>query len=275
MDLGLKNQTVLVTGGSGGIGQAICRQLHAEHANVVIHYHSNQTRAAQLAEEFGDKSSMLVAADLTDEVAVARAFERASQKFGGIDVLVANAGVWPADDVPVCEMSLPQWQSTLDTNLTSVFLCCRQFLRQAAHHCLQAPAIVMIGSTAGVFGEAGHADYAATKSALIHGLTLSLKNEMAHIAPRGRVNTVSPGWVMTPMARKFTADEKSIKRALATIALRKVAAPEDIAHAVLFLASSKVAGHITGQALTVSGGMEGRQLYGEQELDVGQALPPT
>ena len=266
MDLGLTQKTVFVTGASGGIGQAICRQFFAEGANIVVHYRSNQTAAEQLVAEFGQDRSLAVGAELSDEDAVARAFDEASQTFGPLHILVANAGVWPPEHVPVHQMTVDRWQSTMDHNLKSVFLSCRQFIRQVATHDIVDPAIVMTGSTAGVFGEAGHADYAATKSALIGGLTLTLKNELVQVARHGRVNTVSPGWVLTPMAQKFADDGKAIQRALSTIALRKVAAPEDIANAVLFLSSSRVAGHITGQALTVSGGMEGRRLYENHEL---------
>lgn len=275
MDLGFTNKTAFITGASGGIGQAIARQFVAENANVVVHYNSNQDSAEQLVGEFGEDRSLAVPANLRDEAAVASAFAKAIDKFGALDILIANAGVWPPDHVPVHEMTVDQWQTTMDNNLKSVFLSCRQFIQQVRVSQIEDPAIVMIGSTAGIFGEAGHGDYAATKSALIHGLTLTLKNEIVEVAPRGRVNTISPGWVVTPMARKFTDNGQSIKRALSTIALRKVAAPEDIANAVLFLSSTKVAGHITGQALTVSGGMEGRRLYTDDELDLAQALPRT
>lgn len=240
---------------------------------MIVHFHRNQSSADALVAELGPDRSIAVGADLTDERAVASAFDAATGKFGGVEMLIANAGVWPETHVPLHEMSVEQWQSTMDTNLKSVFLCCRKFIQQIVSSRVADPSIVMIGSTAGVYGEAGHADYAATKSALISGLTLTLKNEIAQVARFGRVNTVSPGWVVTPMARKFTGNAASIKQALSTIAMRKVASPEDIANAVLFLSSSAVAGHITGQALTVSGGMEGRRLYNDDDLDLQEAIP--
>ncbi len=260
MDLGFQNRTVFISGASGGIGQAIARQFRAEGANVIVHYFRNEASANTLVAELGSEHAMAVRADLTSETDVRDAFQQVADRFGDLQMLVANAGVWPEEHVPVHEMSAQQWQSTMDTNLKSVFLCCRQFIKQVVANGIDDPSIVMIGSTAGVFGEAGHGDYAATKSALIHGLTLTLKNELAQVSRLGRVNTVSPGWVVTPMARSFTADEAAIERALSTVALRKVAAPEDIANAVSFLSSTLVAGHITGQAITVSGGMEGRRL---------------
>lgn len=273
MDLQLSGKTAWVTGASGGIGSSIARHLVAEGANVGIHFRSNEKAALDLVNELGDSRSIAVGGDLSDETQVESSFDQLIQKFGQVDILIANAGVWPPETVPIHEMTVSQWEATMDNNLKSVFLCSRQFIQQAIAQGLEDPAIVMIGSTAGLFGEAGHGDYAASKAALISGLNLTLKNELARVAPRGRVNVVNPGWVVTPMAKKFTADGESIKNALSTIALRKVASPEDIVHSVLFLASNRVAGHITGQALTVSGGMEGRKLYAEDELDLGRAMP--
>ena len=126
----------------------------------------------------------------------------------------------------------------------------------------------MIGSTAGHFGEAGHADYAASKSGLMHGLLASLKNEIPRIARLGRINAVCPGWTLTPMAEKFSANSESMVRALQTIPLRKFAKPEDVASAIVFLSSNKLAGHISGQTLFVSGGMEGRVLYRPDEIEL-------
>jgi len=272
MELGFGNRTAIITGASGGIGQAIARQFVAEGANVVVHCHRNRKSADAMVSELGTERAVAHAADLTDEAEVAGLFQAAVERFGSLHMLVANAGVWPESHVPIHEMSVQQWQSTMDTNLKSVFLCCRFFIQQVAKHDIVDPSIVMIGSTAGIYGEAGHGDYAATKSALISGLTRTLKNEIVQVARLGRVNTVSPGWVMTPMAKKFAADPSAVKKALSTIALRKVASPEDISNAVAFLSSSAVAGHITGQALTVSGGMEGRRLYDDDEL-AETALP--
>ena len=117
--------------------------------------------------------------------------------------------------------------------------------------------LVLVGSTAGLFGEAGHADYAAAKSAIAHGLLLSLKNEVVRIAPRARVNAVCPGWTESPMTRG-SLDEETLRRVTRTMALEKVAQPEDVAAQVVVLASDVLSGHVTGQVVTVAGGMEGR-----------------
>lgn len=273
MDLGFANKTVLVTGASGGIGQSLARRFVQEGAQVVLHYRTNESSASQLEQELGAERTVRVQADLGDPDQVNRAFDQAIARFGKLDMLVANAGVWPPVSVPLHEMSLQQWQATMDNNLKSVFLCCRRFINEVRNAAIEDPSVVLIGSTAGLFGEAGHADYAASKSALIHGLTLTLKNELVQVARRGRVNTVSPGWVLTPMAQKFADDPAAIRRALATIAMKKVAAPDDIANAVLFLSSSRVAGHITGQNLTVSGGMEGRLLHSAEDPESAEPGP--
>lgn len=266
MDSGLTNRVVLVTGASGGIGGTIVMQFLGEGARVIGHYHSGRGRAEQAFQDV--KANLcLLGADLTKETEVAQLFAESERAVGPIEILVANAGYWPPDDVPLHTMSLDQWNKTLAIDLTSSFLCMREFLRGVVKHRLKDPAAVLIGSTAGIFGEAGHADYATAKAGLIYGFAKSLKNEICRIAPRGRVNVVAPGWTVTPMVDRFTANPEGVRRTLQTIPLRKVGRPADVAAAVVYLASSKLAGHVSGQILTVSGGMEGRVLYRPEEID--------
>ena len=243
---------MLVTGGSGGIGAACVRLFAAEGAEVVVHYHRGRDRAEALATELG---SPTVAADLTNEAEADRLFEEA----GELDVCAAVAGVWPRDDAPVWELSLERWHDTLNANLTATFLTARGFLRGISER--GHGSLVLVGSTAGLFGEAGHADYAAAKSAIVYGLLLSLKNEIVRIAPRGRVNAVCPGWTQSPMTRTTLDDPALVERATRTMALRKVARPEDVAAQVVALASDQISGHVTGQVITVAGGMEGRVVH--------------
>lgn len=259
MDAGIAGQRFVVTGASGGIGGAISRALHREGAGVVIHYHRNRAAASRLADELGPPS-LCAGADLTRESEVHELFAAACAA-GPIDGIVVNAGIWEPADVPLHEMTLAQWQRTMAADLTSAFLTCRAFLRHLAARRAQHAAIVLIGSTAGRFGEAGHADYAAAKAAMTHGMTASLKNEIVRLVERGRVNCVSPGWVRTPMAATALADPTRVARATATVAMRKVADPDDIARACVFLCSDRLAGHVTGAVLPVDGGMEGRLLH--------------
>jgi 3-oxoacyl-[acyl-carrier protein] reductase len=253
MDTGLEGQGVLVTGGAGGIGSAIVRAFAREGARTAIHYLTSKDRAEVLASQVG---GIALQADLTVEAEVDDLVPTAVAGLGRLDVLVANAGHWPEEDVPVWDMTLDRWRATLAINLDGVFLSCRAFLRHVAH--TSSGNIVIIGSTAGIFGEAGHADYAASKSAIVSGLTHSLKNEIVRVASTGRVNAVCPGWTQTDMTRDVLADESVIPRVTRTMALKKLATADDVASAVVAVASDRVSGHITGQVITVAGGMEGR-----------------
>jgi 3-oxoacyl-[acyl-carrier protein] reductase len=256
METGLNGLGVLVTGAGGGIGGAVAREFAAEGAKVGVHYRSSEARALALAEEIGGSP---LRADLTIEAEVDALVPAAVEALGRLDVLVANAGMWPTEDVPVWEMSLQRWRETIAANLDATFLSCRAFMRHVAT--TGTGNIVIVASTAGVFGEAGHSDYAAAKAALAGGFLLSLKNEMTRIAPVGRVNAVSPGWTMTDMARDALDDPGALDRITRTMPMRKVGRSEDIARAIVALASDRISGHITGQMITVAGGMEGRVLH--------------
>ena len=257
MDAGLAGQGVVVTGASGGIGAACARVFAAEGARVVAHYHRGEERAQALARELG---APVAQADLTVEADVERLFAEARDALGAVDVCAAVAGVYPEEHVAVPDLDLARFQRTIAQNLTATFLTARAFLRGLEGR--ESGALVLVGSTAGRFGEAGHADYAAAKSAIQVGLLLSLKNEAARLGPRVRVNAVAPGWTVSPMTRGLLEPD-DVRRITRTMPLRKVAQPEDVAAQVVVLASERLSGHVTGELVTVAGGMEGRVLHAE------------
>ncbi|KAI1795437.1 NAD(P)-binding protein [Ganoderma leucocontextum] len=264
MDLGLENVHVLVTGASGGIGLSTTRLFLKIGARVTAHYNTKSAPLEPLVQEFGPDRILALPADLTREDDVRQLFANASTTpFGAVQVAVINHAYYEMRDVPLAQMSLAQWESTFKTNVTSSFLVAREYLRGlegASADEREKAAIVLVGSTAGKFGEAGHADYAATKSAMMYGMCLSLKNEIVKIAPRGRVNVVAPGWTRTPMAEESLKNPDIVYQALATTPLKKVAMPEDVAHQIVVLSSPTVSGHVSGHVLMVEGGMEGRLL---------------
>jgi 3-oxoacyl-[acyl-carrier protein] reductase len=257
MDTGLAGKRVLVTGASGGIGAACARTFAAVGSRLALHFHRGEERAKAQAAELDD--AVALQADLTREDDVERLFAACRDSLGGLDVCAAVAGAWPEEDVPVWELPLERWEATLRANLTLTFLTARGFLREVERN--GHGSLVLVGSTAGIFGEAGHADYAAAKSAIVRGLLLSLKNEIVRIAPSGRVNAVCPGWTVSPMTRSTLADPSVLERATRTMALRKAARPEDVARQVVALASDEISGHVTGEVVVVAGGMEGRLLH--------------
>lgn len=253
MDTELRDRGVVVTGGAGGIGQAIVRAFANEGARVAVHYRTSRTTAVALAGEVG---GIALGADLRVEQDADRLMTQAVEGLGRLDVCVANAGVWPSEELSLWEMPLDRWEETLRANLTATFLTLRAYLRHAA--AVGSGSVVLIGSTAGTFGEAGHADYASAKGAIMTGLLLSAKNEAARLGVR--VNAVAPGWTVTPMTSEARKDPELERRVTATMALKKLGTPEDVAAQVVVLASERLSGHVTGQVVTVAGGMEGRLL---------------
>ena len=271
MDTDLSGKVVIVTGASGAIGAAIARQFAAEGAKLVLHYRTGKDRAAALQRELRSAESIVARADLTREAEVKRMFAETLRRFKRIDTLIANAGSWESRDVPFHTMTLRQWQHSLDHVLTSAFLSLREFFKIVERQ--KQGNAVLISSTAGVFGEPSHADYAAAKSAMAFGLTRSLKTEIARIAPHtrdycgGRVNCICPGWTVVPRTAARLGNKDMVRKVIATMALPKLGRPPDVASTAVFLSSDTLAGHITGQTLMVAGGMEGRVLWMPGEAD--------
>ncbi|EIN05721.1 NAD dependent epimerase/dehydratase [Punctularia strigosozonata HHB-11173 SS5] len=286
MDLGLKDVHVLVTGASGGIGLETTKLFLDQGARVTAHYNSNAITLEPLLDAYSPRIAA-EQANLTSESDVARLINDASIRYGPVQVLVVNHAIYVSQSVPMKDMTLEQWNRTISANLTSSFLILREYLRTldaASDEVKEQASVILIGSTAGKYGEAEHADYAEwwetsfcsgvvlgrddIFTAMMYGLTLSLKNEIVKIAPRARVNTVAPGWVRTPMAEEALKDGSVVYRALATTPLKKVAMPRDVANHIVILSSNTISGHITGQVVMVEGGMEGRLLNLREEVSL-------
>ena len=270
METGLENKVVLITGASGGIGRACAEALSDEGARLALHGHANVDRVEALAQGL-PAEALVVRADVGDETQVERMFHDVEEHFGAIDVVVANAGVWPPESTPIHRMTYAQWQSTVTTNLSGTFLCAREYFRYLERGRPEHASLVIVGSSAAIFGEADHADYTASKAGITHGLTKTLKNEIVDLVPLGRVNAVCPGWTLTRMTEEALKDHALVVPTLQTRPIKKIARAEDVANAVVFLSSHGLAGHITGEALLVAGGMEGRLLHRPEDIDPNDA----
>lgn len=270
MDTGLKDKVVLITGASGGIGSACARAFASEEAKLVLHGNQNMTIVEKLDQEIAVET-LPVQADLTNEKQVKTLFQKTLEYYGRLEVLVANAGIWPEEDLPIHKMSLKRWNRTINTDQTSAFLCAREFFRILDKTKSKSASLIIVGSTAAVFGEEGHADYSAAKAAIAYGLTRSLKNEITRVVPQGRVNAICPGWTKTRMARPGLSDKGKITRVLQTRSIKRIGRPEEIARTIVFLASDKLASRITGETITVAAGMEGRILHRPEEIDPNSA----
>ena len=266
METGLEEKIVVITGASGGIGTATAREFAREGAKLALHGHTRMERLKGLAEELPVECTTHQA-DLTEPEETERMFNEIESGLGPPDALVANAGIWPKEEVPVHEMTLERWQKTIEADQTSVFLCSREYFRILKRSDLDRASLVIVGSTAAVFGEENHADYSAAKAGITYGLTRSLKNEIVRIATEGRVNAVCPGWTKTGMAEPEINDPDAIKETFKTRSLRSIGQPEDMARSIVFLSSHRLAGHITGEVLTVAGGMEGRLLHRGENIE--------
>jgi len=244
--ISLAGRAALVTGGSRGIGRAVALQLARAGADVAITFLSRGSEAESVVREIRDLGHRATAfgGDLADPAVCDAMTENVLAAFGRLDCFIANAGIWPADDVPLSAMSTERWRLTMSANLDGLFFSTRAALRVMG----AGGRVVLISSTAGQRGEAFHADYAATKGAVI-ALTKSLAIECA---PSILVNCVAPGWVDTEMCASAFAGEGR-ERVRQTIPLQRIPPPEDIAGPVLFLCSD-LARHITGEVLNVNGG---------------------
>ncbi|MBQ9061687.1 MAG: 3-oxoacyl-[Eubacterium sp.] len=245
--MSLQGQTALVTGGSRGIGRAICIRLAQEGADLVINCAGNISGAeetAKLCEAYGVRT-LCIQADISDAQACGEMFAKAKEFGGKIDILVNNAGI--TRDQLLLRMKEEDYQRVIDVNLTGTFHCMKEASRMMLRQ--RYGRIISISSVVGVRGNAGQINYAAAKAGII-GMTKSLAKELA--AKQITVNAVAPGWIETEMSEAVSDEAKAAF--LAQIPAGRPGKPEDIANAVCFLAQPESA-YITGQVLCVDGGM--------------------
>jgi 3-oxoacyl-[acyl-carrier protein] reductase len=244
--ISLRGKRALVTGGSRGIGAATALLLAECGADVGIGFRSRQAEASDVVGRLAERGVRAVAysADLSSLDGVTSLFDRAVREFGGLDIFVGNAGIWPHEDVPLTEMTDAQWRRTMAANIDSMFYS----TRAAARHLERGGRIVLVSSTAGQRGEAGHADYAATKGAMIS----FVKSLAVELGPKEMtVNAVAPGWVDTDAVSIVMAHSR--EKIEAAIPVGRIASARDIAGPIVFLCSD-LARHVNGEILNVNGG---------------------
>lgn len=249
VSLSIPGTVVIITGGSRGIGAACVRMFVEAGARVVFSYQKARDAADKLMAELGADNCLAVQAELDGSGAERMLVEKAVERFGRLDYVVANHGIWPPHDQPIETMPEEQWQTTIAINLESVFALVKHAVAQMKKQA-QGGKIVIVSSTAGQRGEAFHCDYAATKGAVIS----MVKGLSTELAPHGiYVNCVAPGWVATDMTAPVLNDPATREKIFKAIPLGRVAKPEELAGPILFLCTPH-AGFITGEVFNVNGG---------------------
>ncbi|KAF2848973.1 polysaccharide deacetylase family protein-like protein [Plenodomus tracheiphilus IPT5] len=283
--LELEGLHVFVTGAAGGIGGAIVDEFLAQGCKVTAH----DLRQNALASTSSVNLNCLQG-NISDEESIEKSMADAIQHFGQpINIVCANAGITDeSNSYPIWDMPSELWERTYTVNVRGTFLTIKHFLKsveksqQSSGTEVQNVSVVVTGSECGVFGQAGHVEYASGKAGLQYGLVKTVKNEIVKLNAKARINAVAPGWVDTKLIEGRLDDPKEKwMEAEATVPLRKIAQPTDVARAAAFLASHRAAGHISGQCISVDGGMEGRIVWSEDEIQKSQntlnepAIPPA
>ncbi len=252
VSLSLDGKVALITGGSRGIGAATVRMFVQAGARVLFNYEKSKTQAEKIVAECGADRGAAIPCNLDGTRTAQHLVTEAVRRFGRLDVLVANHGVWPPEDIPIDKMPEEQWRRTLSINLDAVFALVKHSVAEMKKRASsEAPAhIVLVSSTSGQRGESFHCDYAATKGALI-SMVKGLSTELAphHIY----VNSVAPGWVDTDMSRPALDNPRTAREIIDKIPLGRVGTPEEIAAPILFLCTPQ-ASFITGEVFNVNGG---------------------
>ncbi|HKW68274.1 MAG TPA: SDR family oxidoreductase [Terriglobales bacterium] len=253
VSLSLDGRVALITGGSRGIGASTVKMFVSAGAKVAFNYQKARAEAEEIVRQCGPDNCLAVACDLSGAEPASELVAATVRRFGRLDVLVANHGIWVAEAVPIEQMSEEQWRRTQAIDLDSVFGLIKHAVAQMKRQKKLHPAtgsIVLVSSTAGQRGEAFHCDYAAAKGALIS----MVKGLSTELAPAGiYVNCVAPGWVETDMARPALNDPASRQEIFSVIPLQRVGRPEEVAAPILFLCTEH-AGFITGEVFNVNGG---------------------
>ncbi len=240
-------RTGIVTGASRGVGRATALRLAEAGADVVVNFLSNEAEALETVEMCQNKGvgSIAVRADVSEFVGAQLIAKQTIERFGRIDLLVCNAGVW--DGAPIEDMSEELWNKVINTNLKSAWAmtkACVPAMKKQANG-----AIVMVSSTSGQRGEANYSNYSASKGGQI-AFTKALASELC---PKIRVNAVAPGWIETAMSREVFEDAAYLKEQLGKIPLNRMATTDDVALSICFLLSDW-SRHITGEILNINGG---------------------
>ncbi len=271
MELALGDKVVFITGASGGIGRALSETFAGEGAQLVLTGNRNIDSLEQWlsGQDWRDRA-LALRVDVTSPAELDAAMASGAERFGRVDACVANAGIWPKEDLLLDEVPEERVRAAVETNLMGSVWTARAFMaalrRSGPRVDGHGAALCFIGSTAGRFGERGHAEYSLAKAGL-KGLVQTLKNELVLLDPYARVNLVEPGWTVTHMVRAELDVPGAITRVARTMPLRQLARATDIARTVAFLSSPTAARHLSGQTITVAGGMEGRVLWPDGAID--------
>ncbi|KAG4429086.1 hypothetical protein IFR05_015433 [Cadophora sp. M221] len=267
--LALEGLHVFITGAAGGIGGQAVKEFLGQGCKITAH------DLKPITNQVSSPNLFTVNGDISSEDSIKSCISQAKAHFGPINILIANAGITDeSNSYPIWELPLDLWEKTYNTNIRGTFLTIKHFLRAAEETQkssggkeIENLSIVVTGSECGKFGQAGHTEYASGKAALQYGLIRGVKNEIVRLNSKARINAVAPGWVDTPLIEGRLDDPKEMwTEAQATVPLRKIAQPEDVARAMAFLASHRAAGHISGECLSVDGGMEGRVVWKAEEV---------
>lgn len=270
MDLELAGKAVFVTGASGGIGRALALEFAREGARLALVGNDGFDGLARWLSEQPFSDAIALKADTTDSRSIEAAMDAAVARFGRVDVVVANAGRWTPEHALLHRASEERIRRNLEINLVGSILTARAFFRvleaSGPREDGHGASLTFIGSTAGRFGEKGHAEYAAGKAGLV-GVVRTLKNEIVDLDPYGRVNMVEPGWTVTHMARPALQEPGVISRVVRTMPLRQLGRALDVARSVVFLSSPAASRHTSGEIVSIAGGMEGRTLWNPEQID--------